>query len=160
AEGASFVDDLLPALSKQQLDDPQLLLALARQDAERGKQRLAEKQPAQAQVDLERSRKTFARLRAEYPAPQWTVLTPTKMTSRGGATLTLQADGSLLASGNDARGDVYVISSVADLERVAAVRLEALPDASLPNKGPGRHSTGNFHLAAFRLFQPTGNDVS
>src|SRR5262249_27061373 len=54
---------------------------------------------------------------------------------------------------------VYVISSVADLERVAAVRLEALPDASLPNKGPGRHSTGNFHLAAFRLFQPPGEGV-
>ena len=168
AEAASFEDDLLSALSKRQLDDPQLLLALARQHAERGRQRLAEKQPAQAQAELERSRKSFAQLRAEYPAPQWTVLTPTKMTSRGGATLTLQDDGSILASGNNAVlvggnfavGDTYTISGVANLDRITAVRLEALPDASLPNKGPGRHSTGNFHLGAFRLFQQTAAGVN
>ncbi len=88
-------------------------------------------------------------------AAQWTVLKPTEMKSKAGATLTLQDDGSILASGVNASGDLYVVSAVSNLDRIAAVRLEALPDPSLPNKGPGRHSSGNFHLGAFRLYQPT-----
>lgn len=38
------------------------------------------------------------------------------------------------------------------LPRIAAIRLEALPDESLPNRGPGRHPSGNFQLYALRLF--------
>ncbi|MSR57802.1 MAG: hypothetical protein EXS05_09025 [Planctomycetaceae bacterium] len=87
----------------------------------------------------------------------WTVLQPTQMTSEKGATLTRQDDGSILASGANIEGDVYRISAVGALDRVAAVRLEALPDASLPRKGPGRHETGNFHLRAFRLYQSPGD---
>ncbi len=63
-----------------------------------------------------------------------------------GATLTLRDDGSIVASGNNTDGDIYKISAVGHLDRIAVVRLEALPDASLPNKGPGRHPSGNFHL--------------
>src|SRR5262245_13138529 len=77
------------------------------------------------------------------------------MRSTGGATLTLQGDGSILASGNNASGDLYTISTVTHLDRIAVVRLEALPDPSLPSKGPGRHPSGNFQLSAFRLFHAT-----
>jgi WD40 repeat protein len=82
----------------------------------------------------------------------WTVLKPTWMKSERGATLTLQSDDSILASGINARGDLYTVTVVSNLERVAAVRLEALPDPSLPNNGPGRHPSGNFHLSEFRLY--------
>ena len=86
-------------------------------------------------------------------APSWTVLMFTERKSDRGATLTLQDDDSILASGINASGDIYTLTTVADLDRIAAVRLEALPDPSLPNAGPGRHPTGNFQLSAFRLYQ-------
>jgi WD40 repeat protein/serine/threonine protein kinase len=84
----------------------------------------------------------------------WKVMKPVAMKSEGGATLTLQGDDSILASGTNASGDIYTVSAVSDLDRVAAIRLEALPDPSLPNKGPGRHASGNFQLSAFRLYLP------
>jgi WD40 repeat protein/tetratricopeptide (TPR) repeat protein len=71
-ERAARFDDLLVALVQQQPDDAQFQLALARKLAERGKQRLREKQLADALADLERSRAIFQRLRA---GPEWTVLT-------------------------------------------------------------------------------------
>ncbi|MFN7732930.1 MAG: protein kinase domain-containing protein [Pirellula sp.] len=93
----------------------------------------------------------------------WSVLKPTEMKSENGATLTLQQDGSILASGINASGDAYTVRGVTGVAHIAAVRLEALPDPSLPNKGPGRHSSGNFQLSALRLFSPatdSANDMT
>jgi serine/threonine protein kinase/WD40 repeat protein/tetratricopeptide (TPR) repeat protein len=89
----------------------------------------------------------------------WRVLKPTKMKSQKGATLTLQQDGSILASGDDAIGDAYTIRAATEVDRVAVVRLEVLPDPSLPNNGPGRHPSGNFQLSALRLFLPAIDDT-
>ena len=41
-----------------------------------------------------------------------------------------------------ASGDTYTISAECNLDRIAAVRLEALLDPSLPSKGPGRRPVG------------------
>ena len=38
---------------------------------------------------------------------------------------------------------------------MSAIRLEALPDDRLPQKGPGRWDNGNFHLSEFRAFAAT-----
>ncbi len=62
-EFASRFDDVLSALIKQQPEVSQLQLAWARRLAERGKQRLAEKQAAKALTELDESRKIFTRLR-------------------------------------------------------------------------------------------------
>lgn len=94
---------------------------------------------------------------ANENSTRWTILQPTEMKSEKGATLMRQDDGSILASGTNTESDVYRLSAVAKLDRIAAVRLEVLPDASLPNKGPGRHESGNFHLRAFRLYQSPGD---
>jgi WD40 repeat protein/tetratricopeptide (TPR) repeat protein/energy-coupling factor transporter ATP-binding protein EcfA2 len=83
---------------------------------------------------------------------RWTVLKPTEMKSEGGATLTLQPDGSVLASGTNPDRDVYTLSAKTELNHITAVRLEALPDPSLPNNGPGRDQSGNFHLNELRVF--------
>ena len=77
-------DDVLSVLAQRRPDDPQWQLALARKLAERGKKRLAEKQPAEAIAELGRSREIFTRLR---PEPKWTVLTPTGAESAAGTTL-------------------------------------------------------------------------
>jgi WD40 repeat protein/tetratricopeptide (TPR) repeat protein len=83
----------------------------------------------------------------------WKILQPTKMKSEGGATLTLQPDGSVLASGANPNRDVYSLFTKTDLKRITAIRLEALPDPSLPHNGPGRSpGEGNFHLNKLRLF--------
>ena len=148
---AAQFGDVLSELIKRRPDDPQFQLALARQLAAHGKLRLAELQPAQAQAALDQSHALFAHLRAKSAEQRWTVLTPTKMTSEGGATLTVQADGSILAGGTNPDRDVYTLVARPGLDRITAIRLEALPDPFLPNNGPGRADNGNFHLNELRV---------
>ena len=81
----------------------------------------------------------------------WTVLQPGTMTSSAGATLAKQADGSILASGPRAASDVYTITAPTDLKHITAFRVEALPNDSLPAKGPGRGDDGNFVLNDFKV---------
>jgi tetratricopeptide (TPR) repeat protein len=78
---------------------------------------------------------------------QWTVLEPTEMKSEGGATLTRQSDGSILATGKNPDRDLYTLVARPALARITAIRLEVLPDPSLPKNGPGRYPNGNFHLS-------------
>src|SRR5262249_21296508 len=115
ASAASGRDDLLSAVGKQHADKPQLQLALARIRAERGKQHLAEKQPVQAQDELEKSRAILTRLRAES---KWTVLTPIELRSQGGETLTVEKDGSIFVSGPNPTRAVYTLKFRTDLPTV------------------------------------------
>ncbi|MGH9936941.1 MAG: DUF1549 domain-containing protein, partial [Blastocatellia bacterium] len=77
---------------------------------------------------------------------KWTTLDPIKFKSTGGATLKKLDDKSVLASGAAEEQDVYVITAKTDLKNITAMRVEALPDASLPKGGPGRDPYGNFLL--------------
>jgi cytochrome c553 len=90
-------------------------------------------------------------------AKAWIVLKPTTAKSAGGATLTVQPDGSILASGPRPEKDTYTITAPTDLRGVTAVRLEVLADPSLPQQGPGRQDNGNFHLSEFRISLTTKN---
>ncbi|MFO0947137.1 MAG: PSD1 and planctomycete cytochrome C domain-containing protein [Planctomycetota bacterium] len=81
----------------------------------------------------------------------WQVAEPTGFVSEGGASLTKLADHSLLASGANPDKDVYQIVLNTTLQGITALRLEVLPDESLPKKGPGRSSSGNFVLSEIRL---------
>jgi tetratricopeptide (TPR) repeat protein len=150
-EVAAMFDDLVPDLIKGQPDEPQFQLALARHSVVRGRQRLALKQPAQAQAELEKSRELYTRLLAKYPEPRWTVLTPTDVKSAGGATLTRLDDGSILAGGTNPEKDTYTFVARTDLPRVTAFRLEAMAHPSLPRGGPGRVDWGNFALSEIAL---------
>jgi len=78
---------------------------------------------------------------------KWTVLQPSHYVSQGGATLTLQHDGSLLAGGRNPAADSYEISASTDLLGITGVRLEVMTDPSLPAGGPGRDPDGNFFLS-------------
>jgi hypothetical protein len=77
---------------------------------------------------------------------KWIALDPIKFESTGGATLKKLDDKSILVSGAAPERDVYVITAKADLMNITAVRVEAIPDASLPKGGPGRDPYGNFLL--------------
>jgi hypothetical protein len=90
--------------------------------------------------------------------PKWTTVEIVKADSKGGATLTKQSDGSLLGSGKNPDKDTYTIAAQTKLKNITAIRLEALTDASLPGKGPGRAGSGNFVLTEFKLsFTPPGD---
>jgi hypothetical protein len=81
----------------------------------------------------------------------WTVLRPRKAASAGGASLGVLADGSVLASGKNPTPDTWTLEAETDLSRITAVRLEVLPDPSLPSGGPGRAFNGNLALGEVRL---------
>ena len=81
----------------------------------------------------------------------WKPVEILEATSRGGATLAAQADGSVLASGPAPDHDTYSIAARTDAVGITAVLLEALPDDSLPGRGPGRAENGNFMLNGLRL---------
>jgi hypothetical protein len=93
-------------------------------------------------------------------ATAWTVLEAQQATSAGGATLAKQPDGSLLAKGKNRSPDVYTITANTKLTGITAVRLEALPDPSLPQQGPGRASNGNFVLNEFRITAAPPGDTA
>ncbi len=91
---------------------------------------------------------------------QWTILRPRSAASTGGATLTVQADGSILASGKNPSPDTYTIVAETDCEAMTGIRLEALPDPALPSGGPGRCYNGNFALAELSVTaEPKGEHL-
>ncbi|MGH7134646.1 MAG: DUF1549 domain-containing protein, partial [Pirellulales bacterium] len=87
---------------------------------------------------------------------EWTTLTPSTSASAGGAAFTPQSDGSLLLGAANPDKDVYTFTIPITLKRVTALRLEVLPDDSLPAHGPGRAANGNFVL---HEFEATLNDA-
>ena len=84
-------------------------------------------------------------------AGQWQVIRPTFVQSSGGATFAIQDDGSVLVSGTSPDKDTYTIESSVAEANVTAIRLEVLPDATLPGQGPGRAGNGNFVVQTVAL---------
>ncbi|WP_169981299.1 PSD1 and planctomycete cytochrome C domain-containing protein [Tautonia rosea] len=82
------------------------------------------------------------------PSIDWKTLTPIEAISAKGAVLNVLEDGSVLASGESPSQDIYTIRATtpSSLTGVVALRVEALPDDSLPARGPGRAENGNFVL--------------
>lgn len=78
---------------------------------------------------------------------RWQTLDAARHESRGGATLRKLADQSLLAEGENAASDVYQFEAATFQTAVTALRIEALVDDSLKDKGPGRAANGNFVLS-------------
>jgi hypothetical protein len=84
-------------------------------------------------------------------APGWTVLRPVQSSSAYAAVLEKKKDGSLLVSGPAADKDTYTVTVRTPRRPLTALRLEVLPDPSLPANGPGRSTTGNFVLTRIGL---------
>ncbi len=59
-------------------------------------------------------------------------------------------DGSLLASGPNPPLTAYTVTGTTTVAQITGVRIEALPDPSLPRGGPGRDGYGHFRVTGLR----------
>jgi Protein of unknown function (DUF1553)/Protein of unknown function (DUF1549)/Planctomycete cytochrome C len=78
-------------------------------------------------------------------AQNWHWARPTSALATNGAVLTVQADGSILASGKNPDKTLYTVSIPAS-GTLSGVQVMVLPDGSLPAQGPGRAGNGNFAI--------------
>ncbi|AGA28815.1 DUF1549 domain-containing protein [Singulisphaera acidiphila] len=88
--------------------------------------------------------------KGQSPIAQWQPLTPTSVSDRNGASFQTLPDAAVLVSGKDEQGLVQFVAAT-DLTGITGVRLELLPDDSLPNKGPGRAPDGNFVINEIKV---------
>ena len=119
--------------------------------------RLAALEKPDAAPDSPEVRKVVAAWEARHRGDgvAWRVPTFAKIAAEKGSTLAPQKDGSIRAEGTRPETDTYVLTTTA-AEKVTAVRLELLPDESLPHRGPGRQDNGNLHLSEFKLSTSAG----
>ena len=91
--------------------------------------------------------------------PEWKTLTPALAKSQAGAEMKVRPDGSVLAT-SVGKTDVYTLELPLPAGKITALRLQALPDNSLPGGGPG-HAGGNFVLSQLTgtLVPPAGEQV-
>ncbi|MCA8993924.1 MAG: DUF1553 domain-containing protein [Planctomycetaceae bacterium] len=94
-------------------------------------------------------------LASQQPAEgkeQWEILSPVSSVSQGGATLTLQEDQSILASGENPAKEVYEFVLELGDGTWETVRLEGLTHPSLTEGGHGRSSNSNVVLTGFEAY--------
>jgi hypothetical protein len=79
----------------------------------------------------------------------WQPLTPATLKSQSGLAMNIEPDGAVLVPATAARDTYTVDVPFGAARKITALRLEALPDDSLPGKGPG-HAEGNFVVTRVR----------
>lgn len=146
--GAKNSRPSLPVPSADQA--PRLADLTARIDAL--KQRLEADDPltdaAQAQWE--------ARQRATLATPfVWETLDPAGLLSRNGSKLERQPDGSILSTGPSPVRDTYDLVFQPGKRTIQALRIEVMPDPSLPGGKSGRADDGRFILTRLELRNST-----
>lgn len=134
--------------------EPQLSLPTPDQEAKRN---LIEAELKELETKLKTSTPEIESEQAKWEREEideqnkWTVLDPFELESTGGATMKKLSDNSVLVSGKQAENDVYLIKARTDLKEITGLRIEAIPDESLPKGGPGRDPYGNFFLTGLEV---------
>ncbi|MGI8604626.1 MAG: DUF1549 domain-containing protein, partial [Verrucomicrobiales bacterium] len=138
------------------LDLPGAGFAAQRRDHEEKIARLIAKLPDKWPADgSDREAKFTAWLaREQARTVAWLPLRPAEAKSNM-PLLTVQPDGSVLASGDITKTDTYALRFVNVPASITALRLEALPDERLPQHGPGmayyEGPKGDFFMVDFKL---------
>ncbi len=119
--------------------------------------KIAKLQPNPVDVIADESKQKAFRAWADAEgkfAVKWVALKPSMMEA-GPTKLALQPDGSIFASGDAQKRDLYTLTLTDLPAGVTAFRIEALPDEQLPGSGPGRAfyegPKGDFLLSEFTL---------
>ncbi|MCY4403708.1 MAG: DUF1553 domain-containing protein [Candidatus Poribacteria bacterium] len=87
----------------------------------------------------------------ENRMPRWTTIKPEVVLSQGLATLKINDDNSVLASGTNPDKEVYEVIAKLPPGKWSALRLEGIPDKSLPGSGIGRSDNSNVVLTGFSV---------
>ncbi len=129
---------------------PVVQLATPEQEAERARLdaavRGAEERLASPSADVDAGQAQWeASLAADAP-PEWLPATVLAIRGRNGTQFDRLDDRSWRATGPAPDTEVYEVSLTSGLDRVTALRIEALADDSLPKGGPGRYANGNLVL--------------
>ncbi|MCS1417411.1 MAG: hypothetical protein M2R46_05165 [Verrucomicrobia subdivision 3 bacterium] len=88
---------------------------------------------------------------SENRATTWMAVDPLRLKASNGASLILQRDLSVFASGENGKGS-YELAMRTSLKGISGIKLEALADDRLPKKGPGRANDGNFVVSELELY--------
>lgn len=93
---------------------------------------------------------------AAVPQTDWQLLSPSEFVSKAGATINKLDEYALIVGGNGniPSQDTYTISLDVPAGTTTAIRLEALTNPGLPEKGPGLVEDGNFVLSEIEFAQP------
>tara|TARA_R110002072_G_scaffold67163_3_gene165108 strand:- start:118036 stop:122388 length:4353 start_codon:yes stop_codon:yes gene_type:complete len=91
---------------------------------------------------------------------EWTTMKPTEFMARYGSRLALQKDGSLLATGPTPSRDTYDVVFTPGARKIEALRIEVLPDPSLPEGASGRADDGRFILSKLTTHLTSVSDSS
>ncbi|MEZ6135782.1 MAG: PSD1 and planctomycete cytochrome C domain-containing protein [Pirellulaceae bacterium] len=89
---------------------------------------------------------------SEVPEPIFVPALVKSASSTGGATITVNEDAVIHATGARPEKDIYEIIATSSVWPITAIRLEALVDPESPAKSTGRDENGNFVLSEFELF--------
>ena len=81
----------------------------------------------------------------------WTPLVPQRAAATNGVVLKVQPDGSVLASGPNPALTSYTITADTTVTGITGLRIEAVPDPSLPKGGPGRDGYGHFRVTGVHV---------
>ncbi len=81
----------------------------------------------------------------------WKTLEPIGMMAENGSILRLQDDGSILATGEAPVRDVYELAFKPGRGKIAALKIEAIPDPSQPEGASGRGRHGRFILSGLKI---------
>jgi Protein of unknown function (DUF1553)/Protein of unknown function (DUF1549)/Planctomycete cytochrome C len=114
-------------------------------DRERGE---LEQKLRAAQPDWE---KALADSSGKPAEAEWKPIVPTSLVSEGKATLSKAPDAAIIAGGENPAQDSFILVARLSPQPITGIRLEALPDPSFVNSGPGRADNGNFVLTEFKI---------
>jgi hypothetical protein len=81
----------------------------------------------------------------------WTTLSPTELMAKLGSRLQRLDDGSILAGGPTPARDTYELVFAPGKRTIQALRLEVMPDPSLPHGASGRADDGRFILSGLEV---------
>lgn len=141
-----LIEDLFISILCRPPTEPEMAAGL--ETIQAYQQEVAELTASVAKFEAEQLPARLAVWEASVTQPvEWKVLTPTSLAAATGATLATQEDGTILVSGSNSGPEKYTIVAGTDLTGITGLRLEVLPDASLPSQGPGRAPNGNFVLS-------------
>ena len=99
--------------------------------------------------DLDKSQETWEGKWREKLSAGWTFLASTNITSTNGTQFKELEDQSILVEGPNPDRDIHEITIPVTTGTLAALRLEAIPDESLPQKSASRAEDGGFRLSEF-----------